>query len=173
MAEAKAAGQPRNARAMIIATVAAANRCVVATDNENDFDGQQIFNPMLGGAGQGRFERWKRLLLSELRRQVDELDSASALTVARAPAAQHRLVDRPRRVNGPGVSSQGSCMGPSLPLKSALSAQRPGSTQGSSEADNSIFAGGAASQTRGQIVCADRRPRWFGEATGGRPILGS
>lgn len=46
MAEGKAAGRPRSALDMIIAAVAGANDCVVVTDNERDFVGLQIFNPM-------------------------------------------------------------------------------------------------------------------------------
>lgn len=46
MAEAKAAGRPRNALDMIIAAVAVAHECVVVTDNEKDFAGFQIVNPM-------------------------------------------------------------------------------------------------------------------------------
>jgi toxin FitB len=46
MAEGKAAGRPRSALDMIIAAVAGANDCVVVTDNERDFVGLQIFNPI-------------------------------------------------------------------------------------------------------------------------------
>ena len=35
---------------MIIAAVAEANGCVVVTDNERDFDGLEIVNPLRGGA---------------------------------------------------------------------------------------------------------------------------
>jgi predicted nucleic acid-binding protein len=48
MAEGKAAGRPRSALDMIIAAVAEANGCVVVTDNEKDFAGLQIVNPMRG-----------------------------------------------------------------------------------------------------------------------------
>jgi predicted nucleic acid-binding protein len=48
MAEGKAAGRPRSALDMIIAAVAGANDCVVVTDNEKDFSGLQIVNPMRG-----------------------------------------------------------------------------------------------------------------------------
>src|ERR1700733_2887153 len=48
MAEGKAAGRPRSALDMIIAAVAGANECVVATDNEKDFAGLQIVNPIRG-----------------------------------------------------------------------------------------------------------------------------
>lgn len=50
MAEGKAAGRPRSALDMIIAAVAGANDCVVVTDNERDFAGLQIFNPMSASA---------------------------------------------------------------------------------------------------------------------------
>ena len=46
MAEGKVTGRPRNPLDMIIAAVAAANDCVVVTDNEKDFAGLRIFNPM-------------------------------------------------------------------------------------------------------------------------------
>ena len=48
MAEGKAAGRPRSGLDMIIAAVAAANQCVVVTDNEKDFAGIQIVNPIRG-----------------------------------------------------------------------------------------------------------------------------
>jgi predicted nucleic acid-binding protein len=50
MAEGKAAGRPRSGLDMIIAAVADANECVVATDNEKDFAGLQTVNPMHGTA---------------------------------------------------------------------------------------------------------------------------
>lgn len=46
MADGKAAGRSRSALDMIIAAVAGANDCVVVTDNEKDFSGLQIVNPM-------------------------------------------------------------------------------------------------------------------------------
>lgn len=46
MADGKAAGHPRNGLDMIIASVANANNCVVVTDNERDFSGLKIFNPL-------------------------------------------------------------------------------------------------------------------------------
>jgi predicted nucleic acid-binding protein len=46
MAEGTAAGQPRSALDMIIAAVAEANDCVVVTDNEKDFAGLEIANPL-------------------------------------------------------------------------------------------------------------------------------
>ncbi len=48
MAEGKAAGRPRSGFDMIIAAVAGANACVVVTDNEKDFAGLQIINPIRG-----------------------------------------------------------------------------------------------------------------------------
>jgi hypothetical protein len=48
MAEGKAAGRARSGLDMIIAAVAAANECVVVTDNEKDFAGLQIVNPVRG-----------------------------------------------------------------------------------------------------------------------------
>jgi len=46
MAEGKAAGRPRSGLDMIIAAVADANDCIVVTDNEKDFAGLQIINPL-------------------------------------------------------------------------------------------------------------------------------
>jgi toxin FitB len=46
MAEGKAAGRPRNALDMIIASVAGANDCIVVTANERDFMGLTILNPL-------------------------------------------------------------------------------------------------------------------------------
>lgn len=46
MAEGKSRGRPRSVLDTIIAAVARANGCVVVTDNERDFDGVAIFNPM-------------------------------------------------------------------------------------------------------------------------------
>jgi predicted nucleic acid-binding protein len=46
MAEGTAAGRPRSGLDMIIAAVANANECVVVTENEKDFAGIQIVNPM-------------------------------------------------------------------------------------------------------------------------------
>ncbi|WP_158924959.1 PIN domain-containing protein [Acidisphaera sp. S103] len=46
MADGKARGRPRNALDTIIAAVAEANGCVVVTDNEKDFDGIEIVNPL-------------------------------------------------------------------------------------------------------------------------------
>jgi predicted nucleic acid-binding protein len=48
MAEGTAQGRPRSALDMIIAAVAEANNCVVVTDNEKDFAGLDIFNPLRG-----------------------------------------------------------------------------------------------------------------------------
>ena len=46
MADGKAAGRPRSALDTIIAAVAEANACVVVTDNERDFAGIEVLNPM-------------------------------------------------------------------------------------------------------------------------------
>ena len=46
MAEGKAKGQPRPALDMIIAAVAEVNGCVVVTDNERDFAGIKVINPL-------------------------------------------------------------------------------------------------------------------------------
>lgn len=48
MAEGKTAGKPRNALDMIIAAVANTNDCVVVTDNETDFAGIKVLNPVRG-----------------------------------------------------------------------------------------------------------------------------
>ena len=48
MADGKLAGRPRSALDMIIAAVAGANGCVIVTDNERDFAGLQIVNPLRG-----------------------------------------------------------------------------------------------------------------------------
>ncbi|HDZ73223.1 MAG TPA: type II toxin-antitoxin system VapC family toxin [Aurantimonas coralicida] len=48
MAEGKAAGKPRSGLDMIIAAVAGANACVLVTDNEKDFAGLQVVNPIRG-----------------------------------------------------------------------------------------------------------------------------
>lgn len=48
MADGKAAGRPRSALDMIIAAVAGANDCMVITDNEKDFVGLEIINPVRG-----------------------------------------------------------------------------------------------------------------------------
>lgn len=46
MAEGTAHGRPRSALDMIIAAVADANDCIVATDNEKDFAGIAFVNPL-------------------------------------------------------------------------------------------------------------------------------
>jgi predicted nucleic acid-binding protein len=46
MAEGTAKGRPRSAIDMIVAAIAEANDCVVVTDNERDFAGLTIVNPM-------------------------------------------------------------------------------------------------------------------------------
>lgn len=46
MAEGTSRGRPRNALDMIIAAVAEANDCIVVTDNEKDFAGINLINPV-------------------------------------------------------------------------------------------------------------------------------
>ena len=46
MAEGKAKGRPRSGLDAIIAAVAEANDCVVVTDNEKDFAGIEVVNPL-------------------------------------------------------------------------------------------------------------------------------
>lgn len=48
MAEGRARGRPRSALDTIIAAVAVAGGCVVVTDNERDFEGVDVLNPMRG-----------------------------------------------------------------------------------------------------------------------------
>jgi predicted nucleic acid-binding protein len=48
MAEGKTVGRPRGGLDMIIASVAGANECVLVTDNERDFAGLEVVNPMNG-----------------------------------------------------------------------------------------------------------------------------
>ena len=46
MADGKARGRPRSALDTIIAAIAEANDCVVVTDNEKDFEGVEVINPL-------------------------------------------------------------------------------------------------------------------------------
>lgn len=46
MADGKAQGRPRSALDTIIAAVAEAHECTVVTDNEKDFEGIEIINPI-------------------------------------------------------------------------------------------------------------------------------
>ena len=46
MAGGKAKGRPRSALDMIVAAVAESNDCIVVTDNEKDFAGISILNPL-------------------------------------------------------------------------------------------------------------------------------
>jgi predicted nucleic acid-binding protein len=48
MAEGTAAGRPRSAPDMMIAAIAEANGCKVATDNEKHFAGLEFVNPLRG-----------------------------------------------------------------------------------------------------------------------------
>jgi predicted nucleic acid-binding protein len=50
MAEGKAKGRWRSGLDAIIAAFAEANDCVVVTDNEKDFEGIEILNPLRGKA---------------------------------------------------------------------------------------------------------------------------
>jgi toxin FitB len=47
-ADGKVAGRPRSALDMIVASVAAANDCIVVTDNEKDFANIEFINPLRG-----------------------------------------------------------------------------------------------------------------------------
>ncbi len=46
MAQGTATRRPRNPLDMIVAAIAAANDCVIVTDNERDFGGLKIVNPL-------------------------------------------------------------------------------------------------------------------------------
>ena len=46
MADGKARGRPRSALDTIIAAIAETNDCVVVTDNEKDFEGVKVVNPI-------------------------------------------------------------------------------------------------------------------------------
>lgn len=46
MADGRAKGRPRSGLDMILAAIAEANGCVVVTDNERDFQGIEIVNPL-------------------------------------------------------------------------------------------------------------------------------
>jgi predicted nucleic acid-binding protein len=48
MADGKTAGKPRSGLDMIIAAVAAANDCLVVTDNERHYEGAKVINPIRG-----------------------------------------------------------------------------------------------------------------------------
>ena len=50
MSDGKAKGRPRSALDTIIAAVAEAHQCVVVTDNEKDFAGIAVVNPLSEGA---------------------------------------------------------------------------------------------------------------------------
>ena len=49
MADGKARGRPRSGFDTIIAAIAEANGCIVVTDNERDFEGIEIVNPLRAG----------------------------------------------------------------------------------------------------------------------------
>lgn len=46
MSDGTLAGRPRSPLDMMVAAIAEANDCIVATDNEKDFAGLRIFNPL-------------------------------------------------------------------------------------------------------------------------------
>ena len=46
MAQGKAAGRPRSALDTIVAAIAQCNGCIVVIDNQPDFDGIEIINPI-------------------------------------------------------------------------------------------------------------------------------
>jgi toxin FitB len=48
VADGKRAGKPRSVLDMIVAAVAGANGCVIVTDNERDFQGLPVLNPLRG-----------------------------------------------------------------------------------------------------------------------------
>ena len=50
MAEGKSSGRPRSGLDTIVAAIAAANDCIVVTDNERDFAGIEIINPIRGAS---------------------------------------------------------------------------------------------------------------------------
>lgn len=55
MADGKASGRPRSALDTIVAAIAQANDCIVVTDNERDFRGVEIINPIRSsGTGKTR-----------------------------------------------------------------------------------------------------------------------
>ncbi len=46
MSEGSTVGRPRSGLDMIIAAVAEANECIIVTDNEKDFHGLEVLNPL-------------------------------------------------------------------------------------------------------------------------------
>jgi predicted nucleic acid-binding protein len=54
MADGKAKGRPRSALDTIVAAVAETNGCIVVTDNEKDFAGVQVLNPLKRSLSQAR-----------------------------------------------------------------------------------------------------------------------
>jgi predicted nucleic acid-binding protein len=46
MSKGRASGRPRSGFNMIVASIAEVNECIVVTDNEKDFAGIEILNPM-------------------------------------------------------------------------------------------------------------------------------
>src|ERR1700692_4603429 len=74
MTEGKVAGRARSALDMIIAAVASANERVIVTDNENDFVGLQIVNPIRGAAECICIVRLSQSLMAEITKDFRELD---------------------------------------------------------------------------------------------------
>jgi toxin FitB len=54
MADGKANGRPRSGLDTIIAAIAEANHCIVVTDNDRDFAGIEIVNPLRDRSGAGQ-----------------------------------------------------------------------------------------------------------------------
>ncbi|HXY57626.1 MAG TPA: type II toxin-antitoxin system VapC family toxin [Methylocystis sp.] len=50
MSEGRSSGRPRSALDMIIAATGVANACMIVTDNEKDFAGLEILNPLRSGS---------------------------------------------------------------------------------------------------------------------------
>lgn len=50
MADGKSNGRPRSGLDTIIVAIATANDCIVVTDNERDFAGIEIVNPIRGAS---------------------------------------------------------------------------------------------------------------------------
>ncbi len=54
MAEGRIAGRPRSALDTIVAAIAETHGCVVVTDNEKDFEGIEVLNPLRPGSRKRR-----------------------------------------------------------------------------------------------------------------------
>lgn len=53
MVEGSQKGRPRSPLDMVIAAVAEANKCVIVSENERDFAGLKVFNPMRANSNYG------------------------------------------------------------------------------------------------------------------------